>query len=120
MKKISKIISVLMVFLMMLSIISPVFAATEVLDSLKPDRNNAGTIENLGNQALGIAQIVCTVLAVIILMFVGVKYMMGSAQEKAEYKKTLIPYLVGAVLLFCASGIIGLIVKASENIVNSL
>ena len=28
--------------------------------------------------------------------------MMGSAEEKAEYKKTMIPYLVGAVLIFLA------------------
>ena len=29
--------------------------------------------------------------------------MMGSAEEKAEYKKVLIPYLLGAVLVFGAS-----------------
>ena len=29
--------------------------------------------------------------------------MMGSASEKAEYKKTMIPYIVGAVLIFAAS-----------------
>ena len=31
--------------------------------------------------------------------------MMGSAEEKAEYKKTMIPYLVGAILVFAASTI---------------
>ena len=29
--------------------------------------------------------------------------MMGSAEEKAEYKKTFIPYIVGAALIFAAS-----------------
>lgn len=29
--------------------------------------------------------------------------MMGSAEEKAEYKKTLMPYFIGAVLIFAAS-----------------
>lgn len=120
MKKVTKIISVLMIALMIISMVSPVLASVEMLDSLKGDQSQAGTITKLGEQALGIAQIVCVVLAVIILMFVGVKYMMGSAQEKAEYKKTLIPYLVGAVLLFTASGIIRLIANTSSNIVNSL
>ena len=41
-------------------------------------------------------------MAVGILMVLGIKYMMGSAEEKAEYKKTMIPYLIGAVLLFAA------------------
>lgn len=120
MKKISKIISVLMVAMMMISVATPVLASTAILDNLSPDTSQSDTISSLGNQALGIAQIVCTVLAVIILMFVGVKYMMGSAAEKAEYKKTLIPYLVGAVLLFAASGIIKLIAITSQNVVNAL
>ena len=29
--------------------------------------------------------------------------MMGSAEEKAEYKKTMLPYLIGAVIVFAAS-----------------
>lgn len=120
MKKVSKIISILMIAMMMISIVTPVFASTEILNNLSPDTNETGTISKLGNQALGIAQIVCTVLAVIVLMFVGIKYMMGSAAEKAEYKKTLIPYLVGAVLLFAASGILRLIAVTSQNIVNTL
>ena len=37
--------------------------------------------------------------------------MMGSAAEKAEYKKTMIPYLVGAVLIFGASAIVQAVVK---------
>lgn len=43
--------------------------------------------------------------------------MMGSAQEKAEYKKTMIPYLIGAVLIFAASNIAGWIYNfATTNI----
>jgi hypothetical protein len=35
--------------------------------------------------------------------------MMGSAEEKADYKKSMIPYLVGAVLVFAASTIAGVV-----------
>jgi len=38
-------------------------------------------------------------------MVLGIKYMMGSAEEKAEYKKTMIPYIIGAILLFAATTI---------------
>ena len=31
--------------------------------------------------------------------------MMGSAEEKAEYKKSLMPYVIGAGLVFSASAI---------------
>ena len=49
------------------------------------------------------------VLAVGIIFVIGIKYMMGSAEEKADYKKSMIPYIVGAVLLFSASAIVGVI-----------
>lgn len=40
------------------------------------------------------------ITSVIMLAVIGLKYMLGSVEEKAEYKKDLIPYLVGAILLF--------------------
>ena len=46
-----------------------------------------------------------SILAVIILIVLGVKYMMGSAEEKAEYKKTLLPYFIGALFVFGAGAI---------------
>lgn len=69
----------------------------------------ASSVKDLGQQILGIVQTVGSIAAVIILVVLGIKYMMGSAEEKAEYKKTLIPYIVGAVLIFAASNIAGFI-----------
>ena len=69
----------------------------------------ANSVKDLGQQILGIVQTVGSIAAVIILVVLGIKYMMGSAEEKAEYKKTLIPYIVGAVLIFAASNIAGFI-----------
>ena len=46
----------------------------------------------------------------------GIKYMMGSASEKAEYKKTMIPYLVGAILIFGASAITKVVVQLGSGI----
>lgn len=59
-------------------------------------------IEDLGNKIIGILQTLGIVLSVVILIILGIKYMMGSAEEKAEYKKTMIPYLVGAAFIFLA------------------
>ncbi len=53
-------------------------------------------ITNLGQSIIGILQTVGIVLSVVVLIIIGIKYMMGSAEEKAEYKKTMIPYIVGA------------------------
>lgn len=39
-------------------------------------------------------------LAVGVMMIIGIKYMSGSIEEKATYKKSMIPYLVGCFFLF--------------------
>lgn len=62
-------------------------------------------IANVGANIASVITTVGIVVAVIVLLILGVKYMMGSASEKAEYKKTMIPYLVGAALIFGASTI---------------
>ena len=66
-------------------------------------------IKDLGNKIIGILQAVGTVLAVVILVILGLKYMMGSAEEKADYKKTMIPYIVGAVFIFLAPTIANMV-----------
>lgn len=35
-------------------------------------------------------------------MILGIKYMMGSAEERANYKRSMIPFVIGAILLFAA------------------
>ena len=49
-------------------------------------------------------------------MILGIKYMTGSAEEKAEYKKTMVPYLVGAVILFGAAAIAQGVISISQGI----
>ena len=66
-------------------------------------------IKDLGKQIIGILQTVGVVLSVVILVILGIKYMMGSAEEKADYKKTLIPYVVGAVFIFLAPNIASMV-----------
>lgn len=76
----------------------------------------SGSVVNIGNQIIGIITTVGVVVAVVVLLVLGIKYMMGSASEKAEYKKTMIPYLVGAILIFGASAITKVVVSLGANI----
>lgn len=102
-KKIVKIVSIALMAIMMVSIAVTSFAITP--REIKGNTSAQGTTEitNVGNSIVGILQVVGIVLSVIVLIIIGIKYMMGSAEEKAEYKKTLMPYVVGAALIFAAS-----------------
>ena len=78
----------------------------------------AGTtqVTSFGQNIMGVVQIAGVVIAVVVLMVLGIKYMMGSAEEKAEYKKTMIPYLVGAILIFAASTIANVVYQFATGL----
>ena len=44
--------------------------------------------------------------------------MMGSAEEKADYKKSMIPYIVGAVLIFASTAIVGVVYDMANALNN--
>lgn len=121
MKKMSKIISFILISVMIISLGTTVFAAA-VTGGTDPGtltgKSVTGTdkITGLGNQLITIISTIGSVAAVIVLIILGLKYMMGSAEEKAEYKKTLMPYVIGAALVFAASTIAGVLYGFLSNV----
>lgn len=122
MKKTVKLISILL-FVAMISISLTTVVSASGIDAanlanqLKGNTSTAqGDVMNIGNQIIGIITTVGVVVAVVILLVLGIKYMMGSTSEKAEYKKTMIPYLVGAILIFGASAITKVVVGLASGI----
>lgn len=111
MKKTSKIIVALLIILSIVMISVSSFAGSEIkpgsFSAINP--TNTTTIVNMGGQIIGVVRTVGVLIAVVILLILGIKYMVGSAEEKADYKKSMIPYLVGAVLIFAASTIAGIV-----------
>ena len=65
---------------------------------------------------LGVVNVVGVVIAVATVALIGIKYMLGSVEEKSEYKKTLIPYLIGAVLVFSGTTIPNIIYLIARSI----
>ena len=114
-KKAIKVISIITIILCAVMVATTCFAVTT--NDIKGDANiSTEQIGKAGNQLATIIRAVGIVAAVLILMILGIKYMLGSAEEKAEYKKTMIPYIVGAVVLFGASALAGSIVQMAQGI----
>ena len=113
MKKTVKIIStILLVTMLLATIASTVYAADAgaTLDKINGQSEvNDAQLVSIGNKVVNIIQVVGIVIAVVILLVIGIKYMIGSASEKAEYKKTMIPYIVGAILIFAGTSIVKVI-----------
>jgi len=131
MRKVRKITALLLSILLVLSMTAvPVFAGGGTGGGSIPGNggtvggvtitpgagDQTGTITNIGNRIIGILQLVGIFVAVIVLVIIGIKYMIGSAEEKAEYKKVMLPYIIGAILIFAAVAISGMIVGFATGI----
>ena len=86
------------------------------LDQFKGTATSSTQLNNMAGNVLGAIQMVGTVVSVIVLIIIGIKYMLGSVEEKAEYKQRLIPYLIGAVLLFAGTLIPELIYELVQGL----
>lgn len=92
---------------------SKVFAGIDLdVNDFKPDPNGAKDASKLASKAgivLGIIQAIGTVVSVVVLIIIGIKYMLGSVEEKADYKQTMKPYVIGCALLFIIPNLVQII-----------
>lgn len=87
-------------------------------NSFKPGAINdedANIINGKANSIIGVLITVGVIVSCITLGILGIKYMIGSVEEKAEYKKSMIPYIIGAVLLLASSTIVSIIANLVQN-----
>ena len=120
MKKIQKITSIVLVVLLLTMFVSTICFQVFALDPSGITINNNPTgsdqIKNVGGTVIGILQTVGVVLSIAILVVLGIKYMMGSSEEKAEYKKSMMPYIIGAALIFAASALAQVVYQFFTNV----
>ena len=103
MKRCKATIILLIAIVLIALLASSVLAAPSPGDVLIKDNIEGGEeLKTFGNKVLGVTQIVGMIASVIILSVLGFKIMMGSTEEKAKYKSKLMPYVIGAIILFAA------------------
>lgn len=120
-RSIMKIFSVALIVAMVAMCLSNVVFA-EMPDPSKFDGNTsgntAGTFSSILNTILGIVQVIGVAVAVIMLIVLAIKYISAAPGDKAEIKKHAVVYIVGAVVLFGASGLLGIIKNFTAETVN--
>jgi len=87
----------------------------------KPDGSTSTTatkFQTILNIFLGLAQVIGIAIAVIMLIVLAIKYISAAPGDKAEIKKHAVIYIVGAVVLFAASGIIQIIKTFAKDTFN--
>ena len=116
MKNKMKLISMVVVIMIM------IFTLLSAVYEVKADFNPGNIINKVGTEAntvnvdttslnskagkiLAYIRNIAVIAGVIIITILGVKYMTGSLEEKAEYKKSFIPLIVGIIVIMAATAI---------------
>ena len=90
---------------------------TENPDAYKPTiQDEENSLKDKTSNLLGAINTLGIVVSVISLTLIGIKYMLGSVEEKAEYKKTMIPYVLGFIMLSASTTIANLLYNISSDI----
>ena len=137
MRKYVKIVFVLLLVVMIVMITKPSFAQyvpaddgpggttasnIDIFSAVKSrmeEQKNIGqdSIIAVGAPALVFIRNFALVLGVVMLSIIGIKYMLGSAEEKANYKKTLVPLVVGIIIVISATVLVNIVYDAVMSVV---
>lgn len=129
MKFISKILLLISCFMIMSSMLIPNYVhAADSPDSVmnRADKFinkgesasviNEGELKDTSNFLYNIFLAVGIIVAVIVGVIIGIKLMMGSIEEKAQYKELLFPYLISCSVIFGAFIIWKIVISIGTSI----
>lgn len=115
------IIAILIILITLMTLIIPNYCyaddslGLEDLDKYEGTNPGSTKLVKKANSIFSYIRIIGIIMSVVILIVIGIKYMLGSTEEKANYKETLLPYIIGAFLLFTGSLVPQLIYNFMQN-----
>lgn len=123
-KNIKKIITIVIMVFLLTSIFTVKVLATgdeysekmgTIINSSWSDSTEAGNKATTMLTTIIVAvKVIAVAVAIVMLLTIAMKYMMASPGDRADIKKNAIPFVIGAFVLFGASGILTLIQNVAE------
>ena len=124
-KKYIKLTVTTLIFLLIINVLtmnSKVFA--ESIDvTQNPDywvditqTNPGGTFTGMIKKIVSTVKFIGMIISVVTLSVIGIKFMVGSVEEKAQYKQTLLPWFIGAILLFAITLIPDILYNGAQKL----
>lgn len=117
MKIIKTICRILLVTLMIILIYNIIIEASSIDTNISIGSTNAiNSSKEYTKKILQVIQNIGTVISVVALCIIGIRYMVSSVEEKAELKGVIIYYIIGAVLVFATTNILSI----AYNVISDL
>lgn len=108
------------VFISLFQVISNADYASEMAGLINKDYSDTTGTTNKVNTITGTIitsiRIIGIAVAIVMLLTIAMKYMTAAPGDKADIKKSSIQYVVGAIVLFGAVGLLSIISKFSSGI----
>lgn len=120
MSKVKKISVVIITLLMVVCIFNSVVYADNFDVDAFEEPGEVGNVKNLVNNTsktiITTARIICVSIAIVILLFISMKYMVSAPGDRADIKKHAVHYIVSALILFGVTGILTIISNLADAI----
>lgn len=118
-KNVIKVLTVVMIALMLVASLATLSNAEDfsfgdintetITKDAKDSTGAASSINNIIGSVITIVQVIGVGVAIIMLIVLAIKYISAAPGDKADIKKHAVVYVVGAIVLFAASGLLGII-----------
>ena len=120
-----RILGKVIIILLLMNIISlPTYAMDDIIsqgDSFIGAANttlpiNTNALHTTSNDIYNILFTIAVVLAVAVGMMIGIQFMIGSVEEQAKVKETLVPYIIGVFVVFASFTIWKIVVSIGNSL----
>ena len=108
MKKITKILTMVLLIAMIVLSVSEVFATSGIISNIENSAKGnveMGTLPQTVGKVIAYIRNASILIGVVIIIILGIKYMLGSVEEKAGYQKSFVPLVVGIIVVMAATSI---------------
>ena len=119
--KIAKKIFLILALIIIVSMIS-ILLVSNAVGPINPDDFQPGPVEadpvtmQIAGGFIGVIRVIGAIVSIVWLIVIGIKFMWGSVEEKAEYKRTLVPWLIGSIFIFGAIVIVQILYEFAQEI----
>ena len=118
----NKTIGILIIIVMLAIVPTTIFAYGRIDTNVAIGQGGAGAITSsipMTERILGAVQVAGSVISVIALIIIGMRYMFSSIEDKAQMKGVIGYYITGCVLVFATSNVLGFAYDIFGNVQHS-
>lgn len=115
-KKSIKIILITIFLVTVINLMNPLIVCGKIDTDFEIDHRYSSDFATPASSILGALKAVGIIMSVAMLMIIGIKFLLSSAEERAEQKVKFIYYIIGAILVGGAPQVINLIYEIINGI----